>query len=117
MGLNLRIRMITLAAMPALGMSLLLAQPGKQRPQGDAARGKTVFGGQCAVCHNADSTVKKIGPGLKGLFKKPKLVNGKAATEANVRVVIDAGGNGMPPFKDILNAAQKDDLIAYLKTL
>jgi len=117
MGLNLRIRMITLAVIPALGMSLLLAQTGKQKTQGDAARGKTVFEGQCAVCHNADSTVKKIGPGLKRLLKKPKLVNGKAATEANVRAIIDSGGNGMPPFKDILSAAQKDDLIAYLKTL
>jgi mono/diheme cytochrome c family protein len=29
----------------------------------------------------------------------------------------DAGGNGMPPYKDLLTAAQKNDLIAYLKTL
>ncbi len=101
----------------ALCFSLLCAQPVNQAEAGDSARGKTVFGGQCAVCHNADSTVKKLGPGLKGLFKTAKLVNGKPVNEANVRAVIDAGGNGMPPFKEMLKPSQKDDLIAYLKTL
>lgn len=83
---------------------------------GDAAKGKEVFD-QCSVCHNADSTDKKIGPGLKGLFKKDKLVDGKKPTEANVRAKVDEGGNGMPPYKDILSDQEKNDLIAYLKTL
>jgi mono/diheme cytochrome c family protein len=84
--------------------------------KGDAAKGKEEFE-QCAVCHNADSTEKKMGPGLKGLFQKDKLVNGKKPTEANVRAKIDEGGNGMPAYKDMLDEKQKDDLIAYLKTL
>lgn len=84
--------------------------------KGDAAKGKEVFG-QCAVCHNADSTEKKMGPGLKGLFKRDKLVNGKKVTDANVREKIEQGGNGMPPYKDLLADQEKDDLIAYLKTL
>jgi len=84
--------------------------------KGDPAKGKEVFE-QCAVCHNADSDEKKMGPGLKGLFKKDKLGNGKTANEANIRAQIDDGGNGMPPYKDILDDQQKDDLIAYLKTL
>ena len=83
---------------------------------GDAAKGKEVFE-QCSVCHNADSTEKKMGPGLKGLFKHDKLVNGKKVTEANVRAKIDEGGNGMPAYKDTLSDQEKDDLIAYLKTL
>lgn len=83
---------------------------------GDAAKGKEVFD-QCSVCHNADSTEKKIGPGLKGLFKKDKLENGKPATEANIRTQINEGGNGMPAYKDILSDQEKDDVIAYLKTL
>ncbi len=72
---------------------------------------------QCGVCHNADSTEKKMGPGLKGLFKKEKLSNDKKPTEANIRAKIDEGGNGMPAYKDMLSDTEKDDLIAYLKTL
>jgi cytochrome c len=84
--------------------------------KGDAAKGKEVFG-QCAVCHDAESTDKKMGPGLKGLFKHEKLVSGKKVTDATVRDQIDNGGNGMPPYKDLLSDTEKDDLIAYLKTL
>jgi mono/diheme cytochrome c family protein len=85
-------------------------------PKGDAAKGKEVFQ-QCAVCHSADTDEKKVGPGLKGLFKRDKLVNGKKVTDATVLEKINEGGNGMPPYKDLLTDAQKDDLLAYLKTL
>lgn len=85
-------------------------------PKGDPAKGKEVFE-QCSVCHNADSEEKKMGPGLKGLFKRDKLVNGKKPTEANIRAKIDEGGNGMPAYKDMLSDQEKDDLVAYLKTL
>jgi len=84
--------------------------------KGDADKGKDVFQ-QCGVCHNADSEEKKMGPGLKGLFKKDKLTNGKKPTEANIRTKVDEGGNGMPAYKDMLSDQEKDDLIAYLKTL
>ncbi|HUI57353.1 MAG TPA: cytochrome c [Bryobacteraceae bacterium] len=88
--------------------------------KGNPEKGKEVFQ-QCAVCHKADSDEKKTppgGPGLKGLFKRDKLsVNGKKVTEANVRARIDEGGNGMPSYKDMLSDQEKDDLIAYLKTL
>ena len=85
--------------------------------KGDPAKGKEVFE-QCAVCHNADSTEKKMGPGLKGLFKRDKMATSdKKPTEANIRAKIDEGGNGMPQYKDMLSDQEKDDLIAYLKTL
>src|SRR5579883_822372 len=85
--------------------------------KGDAAKGKEVFD-QCSVCHNADSTERKMGPGLKGLFKKSKLdSNGKPVTDANVLEKINEGGNGMPAYKDMLNDTEKANLIAYLKTL
>ena len=92
----------------------LMAQD-KGKP-GDAAKGKDVFD-QCSVCHNADSTETKVGPGLKGLFKMAMLVNGKPVTEANVRDFINTGGNGMPAYGDQLSAQDKNDVIAYLKTL
>src|SRR5688572_1167218 len=97
-----------------LSTSLLVAQEKKEA--GDVAKGKEVFE-QCGVCHNADSDEKKMGPGLKGLFKKDKLANGKKPTEATVKAKIDEGGNGMPAYKDMLSDPEKDDLIAYLKTL
>ena len=97
-------------------VTALVAGSGSAFAAGTAAKGKEVFD-QCSVCHNADSTDKKIGPGLKGLFKKDKLASGKAPTEANIREQINDGGNGMPAYKDILSDQEKDDLIAYLKTL
>jgi cytochrome c len=104
-----RIRTILMAAALAAGSTMAYAA-------GSADKGKEVFD-QCSVCHNADSTEVKIGPGLKGLFKHDKLVNGKPVNEANVRAKIDEGGNGMPSYKDILSNQEKDDVIAYLKTL
>lgn len=83
---------------------------------GDAAKGKEVFE-QCSVCHNADSDEKKMGPGLKGLYKKDKLTSGKKVTDENVKAVINNGGNGMPAYADMLSDDEKRDLIAYLKTL
>jgi len=91
--------------------------PAAAAGKGDSAKGKDVFDGNCAVCHNADSEEKKMGPGLKGLFKKDKLTNGKKPTDANIRAKIDEGGNGMPAYKDMLADQEKDDLVAYLKTL
>jgi cytochrome c2 len=97
------------------GMIAQLNAQGKAKP-GDAAKGKDVFD-QCSVCHNADSTETKVGPGLKGLFKMDKLVNGKPVTDANVREIINMGGNGMPAYADQLSDQDKNDIIAYLKTL
>jgi len=75
----------------------------------DAARGQAAFRGYCAACHNADSRQRKVGPGLKGLFHWD--------SGAKIRAKIEAGGNGMPAFKDMLTGQEKDDLIAWLKTL
>ena len=100
-----------------MGM-ILPAAAGLAAPKGDAAKGNEVFhSNPCAGCHNTDTDEKKMGPGLKGLFSKDKLTNGKKPTEKNVRDKIDEGGNGMPAYKDMLSDEDKDDLIAYLKTL
>ena len=102
----------SLIAMGALG--ILTAA---QAFAADAAKGKENFENNCSVCHNSDSTERKMGPGLKGLFKHDKLANGKAVNEGNVTSMINEGGNGMPPFADILTKAEKDDVVAFLKTL
>jgi len=107
-----RFRVLAVGAVLALSGKVMLSAP----PAGDAAKGKVVFE-QCAVCHNADSDEKKMGPGLKGLFKKDKMANGKKPSDATVLAKINEGGNGMPAYKDMLSDQEKDDLIAYLKTL
>jgi mono/diheme cytochrome c family protein len=84
--------------------------------KGDAAKGKELFE-QCGVCHNADSDEKKMGPGLKGLFKKAKLANGKAVNDENVKAILNSGGNGMPAYESILSDDEKAHVMAYLKTL
>ena len=83
---------------------------------GDAAKGKETFE-QCAVCHNVDTDEKKMGPSLKGLFKRKALQSGKPMTEANVLGQINAGGNGMPAYQDMLSADEKANVLAYLHTL
>src|SRR5215467_3291017 len=104
-------RIQTIAIGTALAAAMMSTAP-RLHAAGDAAKGKDTFE-QCGVCHNADSTDKKMGPGLKGLFKHDKLVNGKKPTEANIRAKIDEGGNGMPAYKDMLSDEDKDDVIAY----
>ena len=102
-------------ALAALAAGVILGH-GPAFAAGDAAKGKAAFE-SCAVCHSPDSDEKKVGPGLKDLYKKDKMANGKKPTDASVRAKIDEGGGGMPPYKDMLSEPEKDDLIAYLKTL
>ena len=68
------------------------------------------------MCHNSDNDEVKVGPSLKGLFKHDKLKSGKPVNDANVRAMINMGGNGMPAFANLLSDDEKNDVIAYLKT-
>jgi mono/diheme cytochrome c family protein len=85
---------------------------------GDAAKGKDTFSSNCDVCHNADSAEIKVGPGLKGVFKKANLNNKKKVTDANVIELINKGSPlGMPSFEDQLSDQERANVLAYLKTL
>ena len=57
----------------SLGLGVLMAAG---KAAGDAAKGKEAFE-QCAICHNVDNDEKKMGPSLKGLFKRKALASGK----------------------------------------
>ena len=104
--------MRTLSLCLAAGVALALAA----ERAGEAAKGQRIFEPNCATCHSV-SAEKKLGPGLKGLFKKRKMQNGQRPTEQNVRAKIDKGGGGMPAYKELLSEEEKAGLLAYLKTL
>ena len=89
---------------------------GQKPTKGDPAKGKDSFE-QCAVCHNVDTDETKMGPSLKGLFKRKTLKNGKPVNDANVLAQINTGGNGMPAYADMLSADDKANILAYLHTL
>lgn len=95
---------------------LLAATPAAAQKKGDPAKGKEVYE-QCGVCHATATDEKKLGPSLKGLYKKPKMHNGKPTNDANVLHVIKKGANGMPAFEEILEDDEVTHLLAYLKTL
>ena len=108
-------RKLIISSVSAL-LVLGLASLAPAQKKGDAAKGKEVFE-QCAVCHNVDTDEKKIGPSLKGLYKHDKLKNGKKVTDDTVKAVINAGGNGMPAYADMLSDEEKANVIAYLHTI
>jgi mono/diheme cytochrome c family protein len=83
-----------------------------------AREGATLFNERgCADCHYADRTEAKIGPGLKGLFKRDKLpVSGRVVTEDTVRKQLKTPFRGMPAFEDLPEDKVKA-LLAFLKTL
>lgn len=108
-----------------LGLSLAAAPAAKDKspPKADQENGRKIYKTHCAICHFAGSSFDKVGPGMKGLFKLKKLPgSGLPVTEKNVRSIIERGTGDpqmtpMPPFRDRLRPKEKDDLIAYLKTL
>lgn len=105
---------LTLAILAAF--ALTFSATAQEKSAGDVKKGEEMFE-QCGVCHEAKSAEKKMGPSLMGLFKREKMNNGKKPTEKTVLEVINAGGNGMPAYADMLSDEEKSHLIAYLKTL
>ncbi len=115
----------TLAAITATGVAQAAGAPA-----GDAARGKTVFA-RCAVCHDLNTGVIRIGPSLKGV------VGRKAGTFANFSYSPGMKGKGVTwgpdtldqfliapmkyvpgtrmAFPGLSNAQDRADVIAYLK--
>jgi len=109
-----KIQYLTIVCLLAVPAAIDAQSPAK----GDPKKGKDTFDQQCGLCHDALTTDKKMGPGLKGLYKRPKLeTTGKPTNDANVLDKINTGGNGMTPYKDMLSDREKTDLLAYLKSL
>jgi len=108
-----------IAAVPALTIALVLyglAMPSAAPAAGEGAELFVSKG--CSKCHLTDSTRRRVGPGLKGLFKMEKLpASGRSVTEENVRKQLKTPFGSMPSYADRLTEEETDQLIAYLKTL
>jgi len=79
--------------------------------------GKKVFRNNCGICHYADTTKTKVGPGLKGLFDlKVTPIRKMPLTDENIRSQILEGGKEMPPY-EYLTDSEIEALLIYIKTL
>lgn len=116
---------VVVVAVTLFGM-LLRSSHGQDAPAAapsalseSATRGKAVFQEKCALCHNAESTEKKIGPGLKGFTARGTYTSdGSKVTDESLQKFIQAGKGMMPAFTDAtLPPAKRDDVIAYVKSL
>jgi cytochrome c len=112
----------------ALGAALALAAG--PAPEGDASRGRELFDKRCTGCHAVDKP--KVGPALSAVFGRPAGADAHypySDALKQARVTWDEAnldkwladpeavvpGNDMP-FR-LENAAERADIIAYLKQL
>ncbi len=80
-------------------------------------RGHQLFETRCAVCHYDRQSGSLHGPSLLGVFKKPALPSGAAATDDRVSATILHGRNNMPAMANVVDQDDLNDLLAYLHTL
>jgi cytochrome c len=99
---------------------------------GDPTAGEKVFASHCAVCHATTPSEKKIGPSLAGIVgSKSGTVPGydfsTGMKDANVtwddadldKFLANPAGfvHGTKMFVNLLNEADRQNVIAYLNTL
>ena len=101
-------------ASTALLLTMAIAGAG---PANAESRGEQVFSSTCTFCHFTDTTDRKVGPGLMGLFRRERLpVSGDRVSDERVRKQIRQGSGAMPPHGH-LSTADVEALVQYLKTL
>jgi cytochrome c2 len=114
-------------------LALALTAATSAEAAGDAAKGKAVFA-QCAACHKADASGKNtIGPNLwkvvgrtsgtlpgfnySPAMKGAKKVWNDAALDAYLTNPMQAIPGNRMPFAGLKAAPDRQNVIAYLKTL
>ena len=120
--MNSTLAIVGIAALALGGAILAKTQAGKAGKEpshaAEVARGKEIFQQKCSICHFDTSTARKIGPGLKGLNKRGTFtVNNNKVNDETLTKWIENGDSLMPPFKDVLDAKQIKDVVAYVRTL
>lgn len=80
---------------------------------GDPKAGQQLFNTTCTQCHSTNEGQVLFGPSL---YHETTKKTGKK-TPAEIREIITNGKNKMPPLGSKFDEKQKDDIIAYVKTL
>jgi len=109
------------AAIPVQGPVLIADEPASQPvPADDASlqRGGVLFGINCAICHGADGRGNGT---LSGFFSpRPADLTGEdvqGLADADIFLVISQGRGPMPSLAENLNAAQRWDVLNFVRTL
>jgi mono/diheme cytochrome c family protein len=81
------------------------------------ASGRRLYEEHCHRCHEPYSSSGRNGPSLQGVFRKPYLPSGIPANDERVGEIILRGKSKMPGYGQVLDQAQLQQLLLYLKTL
>jgi PQQ-dependent dehydrogenase (methanol/ethanol family) len=94
------------ASLPAPEPLPALAPPASTASAQTIARGKTLYGQWCRICHGGNVISSGMTPDLRYMSKD---------THAAFNdIVVRGARNGMPPFADVINDADADAIHAFL---
>ena len=95
--------------LPVVCVFLMIGPIARASSKGQREKGATVFANTgCRQCHTIQNVGGKRGPDLSGV--------GRALKKEQIRDQILNGSKQMPPFKDVLQPSDVDDLVAYLRS-
>ncbi len=113
----LKIILLGIAALTVAGCKTLPPPTPLADLNPQQTHGHDVFQTRCAACHYDRKNASLHGPALIGVFKKPALLSGAAATDERVTATILHGRGLMPAMGNNLDQQDIDDVLAYLHTL
>ncbi len=88
----------------------------------DVELGEKIFNKRCKVCHNPLTAQRKIGPGLKGVYKREAESGIGILTEARLHEWLQnpkslKPNTRMPKYGAMQDKVQRQAVIDFLKTL
>src|SRR5688500_15612905 len=120
-------RTLLLAGAAAAALVIAPSPGAAQEAAAEGGEGKVVYDRWCAGCHGVDGA--GAGPGAATMLPRPRDVtraqyqirttgSGELPTDADIMHIIDVGmpGTAMPGWEDLLTVAEREALVAYLKT-
>ena len=108
-------RAVSVTVVSLVVLALLSATAGARagRPADDDA-GKKVFESNCIACHGPDGSGTPTGQSLMAPDLRSDAV--QKLSDDDLKKQVSEGKNNMPPFKDVLSAADIQAVVAYVRT-